>query len=64
MTGSRRPSAMGRNSAIRRIPVRIKPLSGLPPMIAVIDIFFLTLFFFLPGQIAALVLVIKEYSAE
>ncbi|MBO5690092.1 MAG: biopolymer transporter ExbD [Lentisphaeria bacterium] len=47
MTGSRRPSAMGRNSAIRRIPVRIKPLSGLPPMIAVIDIFFLTLFFFL-----------------
>jgi biopolymer transport protein ExbD len=41
MTDTRKPAMR------RRIPVRIKPLSGMPPMIAVIDIFFLTLFFFM-----------------
>ena len=42
-----RRSGLFRTAPIRRIPSRLKPLSGLPPMVAAIDIFFLTLFFFM-----------------
>ena len=36
-----------RAAPLRRIRTRLKPLSGMPPMVAAIDIFFLTLFFFM-----------------
>lgn len=47
MTGCRQPAAGKKAVNIRRLPLGNKPLSGLPPMVAVIDIFFLTLFFFM-----------------
>lgn len=47
MIGSRRASAPGKGHVLRHIQLAHKPLSGMPPMIAVIDIFFLTLFFFM-----------------
>ena len=47
MIGSSRTTAADREPVMRRIQLRCKPLSGMPPMIAVIDIFFLTLFFFM-----------------
>lgn len=47
MIGFRRQQDLGRTQVMRRIHLRLKPLSGMPPMIAVVDIFFLTLFFFM-----------------
>lgn len=42
-----RQNGIFRSLPIRRIRPRLKPLSGMPPMVAAIDIFFLTLFFFM-----------------
>ncbi|MBQ4337251.1 MAG: biopolymer transporter ExbD [Lentisphaeria bacterium] len=47
MIGARRQNGNDKTPVMRRIPLKCKPLSGMPPMIAVIDIFFLTLFFFM-----------------
>lgn len=47
MIFSDRQNGSSRSAQLRRFRSRLKPLSGMPPMVAAIDIFFLTLFFFM-----------------